>query len=146
QGQPGPGRGREPACPPGRGHAHHRTDNPGTRRKPAQLTHVMAATRAGGHHGGVTRSPAMEYEVSLLGREPLPLAAITESLLTADPAALVDVDGGRALLRLSTFLCAAPTCASCRRCAAPAAEAEPRDTPFRPPPSHAPGLESPGHP
>lgn len=48
----------------------------------------------------------MEYEVSLLGREPLPLAAITESLLAADPAALVDVDGGRALLRLSTFLCA----------------------------------------
>ncbi|KAA2284482.1 hypothetical protein [Arenimonas fontis] len=63
----------------------------------------MAASSAAGHHADIVRGVVMEYEISLLGRQ-LPLAAIAEALLAADPAALLDVDGGRALLRLSTCL------------------------------------------
>src|SRR5690606_10781690 len=103
QGQPGLGRGRGTARPPGRGPAHHRTNDPGAGQTPARLTHVMAATPAAGHHADIVGSVVMEYEISLLGRQ-LPLAAINEALLAADPAALVDLDGGRALLRLSTCL------------------------------------------
>src|SRR5690606_23854513 len=64
-----------------------------------------AAIRAGGHPGSVTHSPAKAYEVSLLGHAPLPMTDITESLLIVDSAAPVAVNGCRALLRFSPFLC-----------------------------------------
>jgi hypothetical protein len=102
----------------------------------------MAATPTAGHHADIVGSVVMEYEISLLGRQ-LPLAAINEALLAADPAALVDLDGGRALLRLST-------CLDSRelrqllgpRSAAAAAGADPRDSPSRCAGGPHAGLES----